>query len=63
MKVVKPLLSDLIDSVEAYLVKKNLPKVNYNIETKSLPAGDNRFHPVPSEFAEFAHGCDKRKDN
>src|SRR5580765_1503590 len=32
MKVVKPLLSDLIDSVEAYLVKKNLPKVRYNIE-------------------------------
>jgi glycerophosphoryl diester phosphodiesterase len=53
MKVVKPLLSDLIDSVEAYLVKKNLPKVRYNIETKSLPAGDNKFHPVPSEFAEL----------
>src|SRR6187431_1726823 len=33
IKAVKPLLSDLIDSVEEYLVKKNLSKVKYNIET------------------------------
>ena len=61
MKAIKPLLNDLIDSVEAYLVKKNLPKVNYNIETKSLPAGDNRFHPVPSEFAELLMAVIKEK--
>jgi glycerophosphoryl diester phosphodiesterase len=61
MKTVKPLLSDLIDSVEAYLVKKNLPKVRYNIETKSLPAGDNKFHPVPSEFAELLMAVIKEK--
>ena len=61
MKTVKPLLSDLIDSVEAYLVKKNLPKVRYNIETKSLPAGDNKFHPVPSEFAELLMAVIKGK--
>ena len=61
MKAVKPLLSDLIDSVEAYLIKKNLPKVKYNIETKSLPAGDNRFHPVPSEFAELLMAVIKEK--
>lgn len=61
IKAVKPLLSDLIDSVEAYLVKRNLPKVYYNIETKSLPAGDNRFHPVPSEFAELLLAVVKEK--
>jgi glycerophosphoryl diester phosphodiesterase len=61
MKVVKPLLSDLIDSVEAYLAKKNLPKVKYNIEIKSLPAGDNKFHPVPSEFAELLMAVIKEK--
>jgi len=68
MKAVKPLLSDLIDSVEAYLTyltKKNLPKfkysVKYNIEIKSLPAGDNRFHPVPSEFGELLMAVIKEK--
>lgn len=61
MKATKPLLSDLIDSVEAYLKKKNLPKVKYNIETKSLPPGDNRFHPVPSEFAELLMAVIKEK--
>ncbi|HEY5967314.1 MAG TPA: glycerophosphodiester phosphodiesterase [Chitinophagaceae bacterium] len=61
VKTVKPLLRDLIDSVEAYLVKKNLPKVKYNIETKCLPAGDNRFHPVPSEFVELLMSVIKEK--
>jgi glycerophosphoryl diester phosphodiesterase len=64
MKAIKPLLSDLIDSVEAYLVKRNrgkVSKVNYNIETKSLPAGDNKFHPIPSEFAELLMAVIKEK--
>lgn len=53
MKAIKPLLSEMIDSVEDYLAKKNLPKVMYNIETKSLPAGDNKYHPLPAEFVEL----------
>lgn len=53
LKVIKPLLSELIDSVENYITKNNLPKVQYNIETKSLPAGDLRFHPLPDEFVEL----------
>jgi glycerophosphoryl diester phosphodiesterase len=61
MKAIKPLLSDLVDSVEAYLIKKSLPKVRYNIETKSLPAGDNKFHPVPSEFVELLMAVIKEK--
>ena len=61
MKAVKPLLSDLIDSVENYLTKKNLPRVQYNIETKSLPAGDNKYHPLPAEFVELLMAVIKEK--
>ena len=50
MVVHKPLLSDMIDSVEAYVREKSLPPVAYNIEIKSMPEGDNLFHPVPEHF-------------
>ena len=46
----KPLLTDVIDSVEAYLLRHNRPLVQYNIETKSTEAGDKVFHPAPEEF-------------
>jgi glycerophosphoryl diester phosphodiesterase len=46
----KPLLSELIDSVEQYIAQHNLPAVNYNIEIKSIPSGDEIFHPKPAEF-------------
>lgn len=46
----KPLLAQMIDTVEAYLVANNLPQVSYNIETKSDPSGDEVFHPSPEEF-------------
>lgn len=61
MKAIKPLLSDLIDSVEAYLVRRNLPEVQYNLETKSLPAGDNLFNAVPAEFIELIMAVVKEK--
>lgn len=61
IKVVKPLLSDLIDSVEDYLSGKKLPKVQYNIETKCLPAGDNKYHPQPAEFVELLMAVIKEK--
>ena len=50
---IKPLLTDLIDSVERYLTEKGLPKVQYNIETKCLPSGDKVFHPEPAEFVDL----------
>ena len=49
--IAKPLLVDLIDSVEAFLLKTNHPKVNYNIEIKSLDSTDNLYHPAPEEYA------------
>jgi glycerophosphoryl diester phosphodiesterase len=53
MKVVKPLLADLIDTVEAYLIKTNRPKVFYNIEIKSLDSSDYMYHPAPEEYADL----------
>ena len=50
MKAIKPLLSNLIDSVEQYMRTSRRPHPFYNIETKSLPVTDNTFHPEPSVF-------------
>lgn len=50
MKAYKPLLSELIDSVEAYVKKKKLKAVYYNIETKLSPAGDGLFNTKPDVF-------------
>jgi glycerophosphoryl diester phosphodiesterase len=61
IKAIKPLLGDLIDSVENYCKEKKLPKVQYNIETKSLPAGDKKFHPLPAEFVELLMAVIKEK--
>ncbi len=50
LAVFKPLLTDVIDAVEQYLREHNRPPVQYNIETKSSPAGDGVLHPAPKEF-------------
>lgn len=49
----KPLLKDVIDSVEAYIKLKKLPPVQYNIETKSSRATDNVYHPEPKLFMDL----------
>lgn len=51
-KIHKPLLTEVIDSVEAYLKTHSLPYVQYNIETKTTVDGDSIFHPSPREFVE-----------
>lgn len=53
MHAIKPLLSEVIDSVEAAVKAKNLPPVFYNIEIKSEPQGDNLYHPAPAAFAKL----------
>ncbi|WP_245681273.1 glycerophosphodiester phosphodiesterase family protein [Arcticibacter eurypsychrophilus] len=50
MAAYKPLLSDLIDSTEAYARNFNLPTPYYNIETKVSPEGDGIYHPEPEGF-------------
>ena len=61
MPAIKPLLSDLIDSVEQYVRDKNLPPVFYNIETKSSPLTDNIFHPAPAAYADRVVNMIKEK--
>ncbi|WP_440134912.1 glycerophosphodiester phosphodiesterase family protein [Chitinophaga sancti] len=50
MQTYKPLLSELIDSVETYVKTHHLKPVYYNMETKCSPDGDGTFHPAPDEF-------------
>ena len=52
-KAYKPLLSETIDAVEAYVKEKRLTRPVYNIETKTIKNGDNEFHPEPAEFIEL----------
>ncbi|PSL28302.1 glycerophosphodiester phosphodiesterase family protein [Chitinophaga ginsengisoli] len=61
MKAYKPLLADLIDSVEAYVKKHHLKQVYYNIETKCSPDGDDKYHPKPDVFAKMVMDVIKRK--
>jgi glycerophosphoryl diester phosphodiesterase len=53
VKAVKPLLSDLLDSINQYMITSRRPLPYYNIETKTQPATDNIFHPEPAEFVEL----------
>ncbi|MFW0715805.1 glycerophosphodiester phosphodiesterase family protein [Pedobacter sp. N23S346] len=52
-KAYKPLLTETIDAVEAYVKENRLAKPVYNIETKTIKNGDNEFHPEPAEFIEL----------
>ena len=53
MKVVKPLLSDVFKDVKEYMMTARRPYPFFNIETKSLLATDNKYHPKPAEFVEL----------
>ena len=46
----KPLLTELIDSVETYAKARKLPLPRYNIEIKMTPATDSVYNPGPAEF-------------
>ncbi len=48
----KPLLKDVLQMMDS-LAKNHGRKINYNIEIKSLPAGDGIFHPKPEVFSEL----------
>lgn len=61
MKTYKPLLSDLIDSVEVYVKKNKLKPVYYNMETKISPAGDGVFNPTPDVFVSLVMDVIKKK--
>ena len=62
IKITKPSLINIIDSVEVYLSINNLPKIFYNIETKTNPATDNIYHPAPEAFVDQLMEIIKRKE-
>lgn len=52
-KVNKPLLSDVITTVESHIKSYSRYEVDYNIEIKSDAQGDNIYHPNPQQFADL----------
>lgn len=52
LKTYKPLLSEVMDTVEAFIRNNGFYPVKYNIETKSEVALDNIYQPEPSVFVE-----------
>ncbi len=61
MKVSKPRLADVIDSVETYCKQKRIASPEYNIETKSQPLTDGTYHPSPQEYVELIVAVAKSK--
>jgi len=61
MKVVKPLLADVIDSAESHAASTGRPLPFYNIETKTNPELDAVFHPKPVEFVDILMAVIKEK--
>jgi len=61
IKVVKPLLTDVVEAVQQYMVTRRKPFPYYNIETKTNPEFDGVFHPKPDEFVELLMGVIKEK--
>jgi glycerophosphoryl diester phosphodiesterase len=62
LAVYKPLLSVLIDSVDAYAKAKGLPLPMFNIEIKSMLATDGVYHPAPQEFVDLVLGVCKSRN-
>src|SRR6218665_3753571 len=56
----KPLLSEVIETVEAYCKENRLAPVTYNIEIKSSKPGDRKYHPSPKKIAALLDGVIKK---
>src|SRR6478736_1532732 len=54
-QVNKPLLSEVIIAVENHIKSFSRYEVDYNIEIKSLPESDNKFHPTPDVFSDMVY--------
>lgn len=61
IKASKPLLSEVIDSVNQHMLTARRPPFYYNIETKTKPATDGLYHPAPVEFVELLMTVIKEK--
>lgn len=51
----KPLLQDVIVAIEDHIKSFSRYEVDYNIEIKSSPEGDNKFHPDPEKFSDMVY--------
>lgn len=58
----KPLLSEMIDSVENYIEENDLPPVKYYVEIKSEKSFYGKFQPYPEEFVELMLQLTEEKD-
>jgi glycerophosphoryl diester phosphodiesterase len=54
-KTIKPLLTDVIIAVEKHIKSFSQYEVDYNMEIKSSPSGDNKFHPTPEIFSDLVY--------
>jgi glycerophosphoryl diester phosphodiesterase len=55
MRVYKPLLSEVLATIEAYCRQKGVPAVCYNIEIKSDAGEYDHSQPQPAEFSDLVH--------
>jgi glycerophosphoryl diester phosphodiesterase len=53
IKIFKPLLSEVIVAVEDHIKSYTQYEVDYNIEIKTSPEDDHKFHPSPEEFSDL----------
>lgn len=61
IKITKPLLSEVIDSVKKEMMTRKRPFPYFNIETKTTPEFDGVFCPGPEEFIELLIAVIKEK--
>jgi len=55
VSVSKPLLRDVIVAVERQIKSNSSYEVDYNIEIKSAPEGDKKFHPSIEEYSDLVY--------
>jgi glycerophosphoryl diester phosphodiesterase len=58
----KPSLAALFDAVKKDMMTRRRPFPYYNIETKTMPATDNIYHPAPAAFIDMLMKVIKEKD-
>lgn len=60
----KPLLAELIDSVDTYAKAHKLPLPRFNVEIKMSPATDSVYNPGPAEFVQLVMPiCEQKLKN
>ena len=59
--IIRPLLEDVLDSIESLVRLKRLDTMRYNIEVKTQVRGDEVFHPNPSDFSDLVYNLIDRK--